>query len=77
MLREAYPEAKMILYFWDSVANVPDGEKKIALYDRVLTFDPDDSIKYNLPFLPVPYGKEYTKVQQTNEFEYDVAGALA
>ncbi|MBE6671543.1 MAG: hypothetical protein E7593_05000 [Ruminococcaceae bacterium] len=73
MLREAYPNAKMILYFWDSVANIPDGEKKIALYDRVLTFDPDDAEKYNLPFLPVPYGKEYTKVEETSEFKYDVA----
>ncbi|MBE6718760.1 MAG: hypothetical protein E7574_05865 [Ruminococcaceae bacterium] len=73
MLREAYPEAKLILYFWDSVANVPDGEKKIALYDRVLTFDPNDSEKYNLPFLPVPYGKEYTKAKEIEKYEYDVA----
>ncbi|MBR4973194.1 MAG: capsular biosynthesis protein CpsH [Clostridia bacterium] len=73
MLREAFPTAQMILYFWDSVANVPDGEKKIALYDRVLTFDPGDAEKYNLPFLPVPYGKEYTTVKEPQEFKYDAA----
>ena len=73
MLRKAYPNAKMILYFWDSVANVPDGEKKIALYDRVLTFDPNDAKKYGIPFLPIPYGKEYTKCEESNDYEYDVS----
>lgn len=73
LLRGAYPDSKLILYLWDSVANVPDGEKKITLYDRVVTFDPDDAEKYNLPFLSIPYGKEYTKAKETDEYEYDVA----
>ncbi len=73
MLRRAYPNAELVLYCWDSVANVPDGEKKITLYDRVFTFDPRDAEKYNLPFLPIPYGKEYTKTEQTGAYEYDVA----
>lgn len=73
MLRSAYPNAEFILYFWDSVANIPDGEKKIELYDRVLTFDPDDAQKYNLRFLSIPYGKEYTKAKKTDEYKYDVA----
>ena len=73
MLREAYPNAKMVLYFWDSVANVPDGEKKMALYDKVLTFDPNDADKYKIPFLPIPYGKEYTKNEENVDYKYDVA----
>ncbi len=73
LLRKAYPEAKFILYFWDSVANVPDGEKKMSLYDRVVSFDPNDAKKYNLPFLSVPYGKEYLRSENTESYEYDVA----
>lgn len=73
LLRKAYPNAKFILYLWDSVKNVPDGEKKIPLYDKVFTFDPQDAEKYNLPFLPIPYGKEYVKQEQSASFKYDVA----
>ena len=73
LLREAYPNARFILYLWDSVANVPDGEKKISLYDKVFTFDPNDAEKYNIPFLPIPYGKEYIEAEQSDTFKYDVA----
>lgn len=73
LLRQAYPTAKFVLYLWDSVKNVPDGEKKIPLYDEVLTFDPCDAEKYSLPFLPIPYGKEYVKETPKDSFEYDVA----
>lgn len=72
-LKEAYPNAEFILYLWDSVENVPDGENKIKLYDRVLTFDPVDAEKYQIPFLPIPYGKEYTKYENNADYKYDVA----
>ncbi|MBR2040348.1 MAG: hypothetical protein IJ948_03085 [Clostridia bacterium] len=73
LLRNAYTNAEFILYLWDSVVNVPDGEKKISLYDKVFTFDPNDAEKYNIPFLPIPYGKEYSEVKQSGSYEYDVA----
>ncbi len=73
MLRKAYPDAKMVLYLWDSVKNVPDGEKKMAFYDKVLTFDPNDAEKYKIPFLPIPYGKEYTQNEENVDYKYDVA----
>ena len=74
MLRKAYPEAEFILYFWDSVANVPDGEKKIGLYDRVLTFDPVDAKKYQLIHRPLFFQKEYeAQVSSDTEYVYDAA----
>lgn len=72
MLRRAYPNAVFVLYLWDSVANIPDCEKKIGLYDRVLTFDPDDSQKYGLPFRPLFYGSGFESAAENAEFEYDV-----
>lgn len=73
LLRQTYKDATFILYLWDSVENVPDGEKKIALYDKVFTFDPNDAQKYNIPFLPIPYGKEYSQAEQSEAYKYDVA----
>lgn len=73
LLRKAYPNAEFIVYFWDSIKNIPDGEKKIGIYDRALTFDPNDAKEYNLPFLPIPYGSEYAYNNVGTEYEYDVA----
>jgi len=74
MLRKAYPDAEFILYLWDSVANVPDGEKKLPLYDRVLTFDPVDAKNYGLKLRPLFYGDEYTaKDESEKTYEYDFA----
>ena len=72
-LKKAYPKAKFVLYLWDSVENIPDGENKMKLYDRVLTFDPVDAEKYQIPFLPIPYGKEYTKYENNTDYKYDIA----
>ena len=76
LLRQAYPKAKFILYLWDSVANVPDGEKKLRLYDRVLTFDPVDAEKYKIKLRPLFFSNEYENKTQTEENEdyfYDFA----
>ena len=74
MLKQAYPGARFILYLWDSVENVPGGERKLALYDRVLTFDPEDAKRYGLTFRPLFFGREYeAPVEQPTEYAYDVA----
>lgn len=42
-LRAAFPRARFTLYFWDSYRNMPaDSRQKAALFDRVLSFDPQD-----------------------------------
>ncbi len=74
LLRKAYPNAEFILYFWDSVENVPDGEKKIGLYDRVLTFDPFDAEAYGLKLRPLFFQKAYeAEYEQKADYRYDVA----
>lgn len=43
-LRMAFPDARFTLYFWDSYRNMPaDSRSKVSLFDRVLTFDPQDA----------------------------------
>lgn len=73
MLREAYPKAEFILYLWDSVINIPDCRHRMKLYDRVLTFDPEDAKTFRIPFLSVPYGKEHTRLYPVGDYQYDVA----
>ena len=73
MLREAYPDAELILYLWDSVANIPECEKRMKRYDRVLTFDPQDAKKYDIRFLSIPYDETSFAYEQTDAYQYDVA----
>lgn len=76
LLRQAYPNSKFILYLWDSVTNVPDGERKLGLYDKVLTFDPIDAEKYGIKLRPLFFCNEYENKKQTDETEdyvYDFA----
>ena len=73
MMKQAFPKAKFVLYLWDSVQNVPNGEEKIRWYDRVLTFDPVDAKTYGLLHRPLFFRKEYEQACPTESYEYDVA----
>lgn len=73
MLRKAYPQAKLVLYLWDSLDNIADGVGKLSLYDKVLTFDPEDAKNYKLCFRPLFYHKGFSGQTETTEFQYDLA----
>lgn len=73
-LKNAYPRAEFILYLWDSVENIPDGEKKIKMYDRVLTFDPVDAESFGLILRPLFFRKEYeSELNLKAKYKYDIA----
>jgi len=72
MLRDAYPKAKFILYLWDAVENIPDCQARMQLYDKVLTFDPNDAVQYKLPFRAMFYGKDFLPMEQQTEYKYDI-----
>ena len=72
LLREAYPEAKRILYLWDSVENIRGCARWLEKYDRVLTFDPQDAKEYGIAHRPLFFGKEYESAPAENQqLEYD------
>lgn len=53
-MRAAFPEARFTLYFWDSFRNMPpDTDRKAALFDRVLTFDPVDAAVRGIAYQPL------------------------
>jgi len=51
--KELNPHAKLILYIWDSLKNKTTIQKKFKFFDRILSFDPNDSKKYKLIFRPL------------------------
>lgn len=56
--RSNFKEAKFIIYMWDSLAN-KEALELLPLADKVLTFDANDAIKYNLIFRPLFYTDSY------------------
>ena len=73
MLRQTWPNAEYILYLWDALKNIPEGETRISLYDRVFTFDPADAKQYDLPLLLLPYSAEHAGTAAAERYEYDIA----
>lgn len=70
LLRSVYPDAKFVLYLWDSAANIPDCANRMKLYDRVLTFDPQDAKTYGLYFRPLFFAKEYQAQPEVGSADY-------
>lgn len=55
-LRRRQGRAEFILYQWDSLARLPDIEKRLPLFDRILTFDRRDAQAHdNFAFRPLFY----------------------
>lgn len=50
-LKRKNPDLYSVLYLWDSFS-MYDWEKEINYFNRVLTFDPEDSKEYNLEYKP-------------------------
>ena len=57
-MRARYPEAKIVFYLWDSLANVSGADRKIELCDVAYSFDPVDCEKNEaLEHLPLFHSK--------------------
>lgn len=72
-LRQTWPRAEFVLYLWDSVKNVPQGQTRLGWYDRVLTFDPEDAKAYGLQFRPLFFSREFSGIPSGGENTYAVA----
>lgn len=70
--RNMFPQAKLILFLDDSVANMKGVENTFLLYDSVSTFDRHDATKFNIGFCPLFYSDNYDNEKFTNEYDYDL-----
>lgn len=72
-LREAHPEAKIVMYYWDSIANNLNAKNLLGCFDKVLSFDKNDSKMMNLKFLPLFYIPQYAELAEKRvEQKYDM-----
>ena len=74
-LREVFPNARMCLYLYDSVNNVPGIAKKFFLFDSISSFDLKDCEQYaTLKFRPLFFADQFrTKVKTEKKFKYDIS----
>ena len=59
------PNCEMIYYTWDSFINNPNALINLDIFDRKITFDYSDSLKYNIDFRPLFFLDEYSKLRES------------
>lgn len=68
--RTLQPDCEFIFYTWDSFTNHKHPITILKYFNRKLTFDPGDAVKYNINFRPLFYLDAYKDIR--NEvLEYD------
>ncbi|MDF2820343.1 MAG: hypothetical protein K0R15_784 [Clostridiales bacterium] len=73
LLKKKYTKAKFILYLYDSVENIRGIDKKFVYFDKVLSFDPRDSEKFDcMKFRPLFYLDCYRKNKIKENYIYDL-----
>jgi hypothetical protein len=48
LMRKKYPQARFLLYQWDSAENLPNLIEQLSFFDEVFTFDPKDAAKFGV-----------------------------
>lgn len=73
-LKKEYPNAKMCLYLWDSIDNIPGVSKKFKYFDTLHSFDMKDCERYSeLKFRPLFYANEFCKPYKKKQYKYDIS----
>ena len=66
-LKKNYPNAKLILYLWDSIKNYKEIKDCLPLFDKTLTFDLNDSKEIEtLLFRPLFYLDDFKNCQMSS-----------
>lgn len=72
-LRTAHPEAKVVMYYWDSIANNYNAKNMLGSFDKVLSFDKNDCKNLGMTFLPLFYIPQYSEIAKRDvPQEYDL-----
>lgn len=73
-LKKEFPNAKLCLYLWDSIKNIPGIKGKFKYFDTLHSFDIDDCNKNRiLKFRPLFYLDEFCKPYIEREYKYDIS----
>ena len=72
-IKELHPEAKLIIYHWDSIANNRNALRILPVFDRAFSFDKPDCEKLGIRFLPLFYLRDYEEIGgQEPDYRYDL-----
>ena len=71
-LKEKLPNAKFIMYQWDSSKNNPNYLQIMDMFDKVTTFDMVDAKTLNINYLPLFYIKKYENLELSHDKMYDM-----
>ena len=72
LMRQIHPNAKIIMYQWDSVANNKNALLLMPHVDKNFSFDKIDCEKYGLTFRPLFFIDDYAKVSlERSKLRYD------
>lgn len=70
-IKDCQPQARFVLYQWDSLENFPYIEKIEKYFDKCYSFDKQDVESHsNLIFLPLFYSKQYEKIGSKHQHNY-------
>lgn len=65
-LKNKHPNARLILYIWDSIKNNRKNlVNRFKFYDNIFCFQKEDSLKYNINFTPLFYINSYRKLNHS------------
>lgn len=74
-LKELHPESKFVFYMYDPIASMPDRVEFAKEFDKVYTFDYNDSELYGFELLPLFY-KEISLPQEPILYDASFIGTL-
>lgn len=73
-IKVEFPKAKLCLYLWDSVENIPGITGKFKYFDTLHSFDQNDCEEYPvLKFRPLFFGDQFRKSIKDGEYKYDIS----
>jgi len=75
-VKNQLPSCKLIFYNADSFENNPNPEELIPLFDKVFTFDREDSIRLGLTYLPLFYEDSYIKLKVVKDLRFSFIGTI-
>lgn len=70
--RETFPNAKCLLYMWDSFGNRRQNIELLSLFDDKFTFDFNDAEKYGLKLRALFYTDVYKENKKNDADKYDI-----
>lgn len=68
--RQYHPNARMVVFFWDSFVYNKNSEKVYDLFDRAFAFEKADAMRFGISFLPLFYYDSYSELPKRKDYKY-------